>query len=98
LSVTDTTDKCFLSDIVGVLAVEGRGIVVDGDTWDEVPVPDSGYIFVLIALEVCVNDAVGEMETKKLQGMSMIILIWGGKDSHSVSSYTLHSGFFLSTS
>lgn len=61
-----------------MLAVEGRGIVVDGDTWNEVPVPDSGYIFVLIALEVCVNDAVGEMETKKLQGMSMKILIWGG--------------------
>jgi hypothetical protein len=84
--------------MVGVLAVECRGIVVDGDTWDKVPVPDSGYIFVLIALEVCVNDAIGEMETKKLQGMSVKILIFGGKDSHSVSSYTLYSGFFSSTS
>lgn len=81
-SVTDTTDECFFSDIVGVLAVEGRGIVVDGDTWNEVPVPDSGYIFVLIALEVCVNDAVGEMETKKLQGMSVKILIWGEARTH----------------
>ena len=97
MSVTDTTNKCFLSDIFGVLAVEDRGIVVDGDTWDEIPVPNSGYVFVLVALEVCIDNAVGKMETKKLRGISEMILM-KEEDLRSVSSHILYSWFLLSTS
>jgi len=57
-----------------ILAVENCGIVVDGDTWDEVPVPGSGYILVLISLDVCVDNTISEVKPKKLQEMSTMTL------------------------
>lgn len=89
MSVADTTDKCFLSDIFGVFTVEDRDIVVDGDTRDEVPIPNSGYIFILIALEVCVNNTVREMETKKLYGISVMVLMGEGERTHVLRVRTL---------
>ena len=58
-------------------AVQCCSIVVDSDTRDEVPVPGSGDIFVLIAVQVCVNNPIGEMETKKLQGINTMNLMEG---------------------
>jgi hypothetical protein len=70
--------------------VKGGGIIVDGDTWDEVPVPGSSYIFIFIALEVCIDDAIGEVETKKLLGISAKIVT---EDKDLTFSEFVHSVF-----
>ena len=47
-------------------AVKWRGSVIDGGTWDEVPIPRCRYVLVLVALQVRIKRPVSQVEAQWL--------------------------------
>ena len=47
-------------------AIEWRGTVVYGSTGNEIPIPGRSDVFVLVALQVSVEGAIGQVEAQRL--------------------------------
>jgi len=60
------TDKGFEAQEVCVLADERCGTVVGRDTRDDVPVPGCRNVFVFVAADVGIGDAICKMESEGL--------------------------------
>jgi len=49
----------FFASLLGRPAGQYSGIVIDGYSWDKVPIPRSRYVFIFVSDEVRINSTVG---------------------------------------
>ena len=73
LAVGNSTDKVFKACLAGDIAYQFSGIIIDGDSWDEIPVPSGGDVFVFIPFDVSVQDTVRKMKTFWLEVKNKIV-------------------------
>ena len=63
-AVGSSSNESLRAGVTGRAASQGRGAVIDSDTRDEVPVPGSDDVFVFVAVDVCIDRAIGKVEAK----------------------------------
>jgi len=59
-------NECLNGQQIAVVEIQGSVTMVDGDTWNQVPVPCSEYNFILVFTKIGVGNTIREMEPERL--------------------------------